>query len=424
MKPNFALSLSFDGLRMMHRAEDGWHLVGEVALDDPDMTGALERLRDAAKQLESGPMATKLLIPNDQIKYIALDTTRAEDEDVQEALHGATPYDVSELSYDFAKGGGRTYVAAVAKETLQEAKQFASEHGFNPICFAAVPEPFTFVGEAFFGSVDGKSVERDSEPVVVMGTAAVTVDPAPAPETTEAEVEETAEVASEPESEPEAAEAEDMSETVEEVEEPIFSPDPEPEPEPDDDAPAEDAPETEAEAPQYDAEAQPDAEVPAEDEPQGDVENEVSEEPEQETEAEPDGAVPLFASLRADRLDGAPEQAAETPREEPTLSRQEPPALAVPTDGGHEAARPVLAPSRDDELAAAAGSLTTDVPDAEAAPAITGEAPTAPVAWPAQPRPPKKINLRTLTNERSLAPVSHPSRKQTLLSVANRVSLV
>lgn len=170
MKPNFALSLSFDGLRLLHRAQGGWHLVGEVALDDPDLTGALAQLRGAAEGLDPAPMATKLLIPNDQIRYLAIDTTRAGEHDVVDALDGATPYAISDLVYDYAKGGGRTYIAAVAKETLTEAQAFAAEHGFNPISFAAVPEPFTYVGEAFFGGVPGVEAARDSEAVVVVGT--------------------------------------------------------------------------------------------------------------------------------------------------------------------------------------------------------------------------------------------------------------
>jgi hypothetical protein len=76
MKPNFALSLSFDGLRLMHRVSGGWHLVGQIALDDADLTGALDRLRAAADTLEPNGISTKILITNDQIKYLALDTTR------------------------------------------------------------------------------------------------------------------------------------------------------------------------------------------------------------------------------------------------------------------------------------------------------------------------------------------------------------
>ena len=141
MTPNFALSLSFDGLRLMHRVAGGWHVVGDVALDVDDLGAALADLRAKADILEPGGVFTKLLIPNDQIKYLALDTTRAEDDDVREALEGATPYPLDDLAYDFAKGGGRTYIAAVARETLQEAEAFAAEHNFNPVSYAAVPEP-------------------------------------------------------------------------------------------------------------------------------------------------------------------------------------------------------------------------------------------------------------------------------------------
>lgn len=187
MKPNFALSLSFDGLRLMHRADTGWTLVGEVALDDPDLTGALAELRAAGLSLAPEGMRTKLLLPNEQIKYVALDTTRTAEPEVQAALDGATPYTLDDLSYDYSKGGGRTYIAAVARETLQEAEAFAAEHGFNPVSFVGVPDPFTYMGEPFFGTAAaaaGEDIERDSEPVVIVGMAQLP-DPASVPFATE-----------------------------------------------------------------------------------------------------------------------------------------------------------------------------------------------------------------------------------------------
>ncbi len=172
MKPNFALSLSFEGLRLMHRAEGGWALVGEVALDDPDLSGALARLRDVADRLAPQGVTTKLLLPDEQIKYISLDGTQTDESDVRAALDGATPYALEDLAYDFSKGGGRTHIAAVARETLDEAESFAIEHAFNPVSFVAVPDPFSFVGEPFFGQTEaaaGQEVERDAEPVNVIG---------------------------------------------------------------------------------------------------------------------------------------------------------------------------------------------------------------------------------------------------------------
>lgn len=356
MKSNFALSLSFDGLRLMHRTLGGWHLVGQVALDDADVTGSLARLRSAADALEPGGIATKLLIPNDKIKYLALDTTRADEETVRDALDGATPYAVHELAYDFAKGGGRTYVAAVARETLEEAQQFASEHGFNPVSFAAVPEPFTYVGEAFFGATEGQTAERDAEPVIVIGEADVVLpDPDPQPEApledlpaTDATLEDTPDPDPQPEEQAETAEPEFSAEPAE-PEEP-------------------EAPEVEedAQAPLVESEAPTDPEPADVAEPVEDVE---------------DTAAPMFAyRLRADRNEGRPAEKPAAPatpaRTEPTVSRQPAPTLAVPTDAGDVSVPPLAAPSRDADTAPTA-TITTDTPDADVAVPITGEAPTA-----------------------------------------------
>lgn len=70
MKPNFALSLSFEGIRLARRAMGGWRVVGDVALDSDDLAGELAILRKTAAALEPAGVRTKLLIPNDQIKYM------------------------------------------------------------------------------------------------------------------------------------------------------------------------------------------------------------------------------------------------------------------------------------------------------------------------------------------------------------------
>ena len=221
MTPNFALSLSFEGIRLLQRSSDGWLLVDEVALDDADLGAALARMKDRAAQLDPSPLRTKLLIPNDQIRYLALDNPRADEADIRASLDGATPYALDDLVFDYSRGGGRTYVAAIARETLEEAEGFAAGYGFNPISFAAVPDAFTFVGEAFFGRtsaaaallIEGQTIERDVNAVVVVGRVAE-----PEPEV----VEETPEVTAEPEpiAEPESQEVEAEAE-LEEVVEPV-----------------------------------------------------------------------------------------------------------------------------------------------------------------------------------------------------------
>ena len=154
MKPNFALVLSFDGIGLLHRAPGGWHMVGEVALDSSDLAPALAVLRRTATGLDSEGLRSKLVIPNEQIRYLTLPAPmRGTDmaAHVAASLDGATPYDVADLRFDWISVGDQLHVAAVAVETLDEASSFASEHGFAPVSYVAMPPADAFPGEPFFG---------------------------------------------------------------------------------------------------------------------------------------------------------------------------------------------------------------------------------------------------------------------------------
>lgn len=183
MKPHFALSLSVEGIGLLHRAEGaGWHLVGEIAFDSADLAADLDGLRDKALAIDPDGLACKLILPEEQIKYLDLAAEDAPADDlatlVANALDGATPYRLEELAYDWVLTGGRVQVAAVARETLQEAEDFARHHRFNPVSFVARPDPSRFAGEPFFGLVrGGAAVERDAAPVTILPPA----DPAAIP---------------------------------------------------------------------------------------------------------------------------------------------------------------------------------------------------------------------------------------------------
>ncbi|SFR35610.1 hypothetical protein SAMN04488005_0842 [Yoonia tamlensis] len=178
MTIHFALLLSFEGIELLHRAKRGWKQVGTVSVEDDNLDEALAGLRAKALKIAPDGLATKLIIPMDQIKYLAIDSTQTNLDDIHAALDGATPYDLNELVIDYERSGGRTHIAAVARETLQEAQAFASAHKFNPVAFVAVPEPFTFQKEVFFGPTSeavqilgaGVAVERDHLPVMKVGT--------------------------------------------------------------------------------------------------------------------------------------------------------------------------------------------------------------------------------------------------------------
>lgn len=155
MKPPFALSLSMDGIRLIHIATDPEVHVGTVALDSASLTADLADLKEAAQAIEEQELSTKLIIPNDQIRYISTDPQGAPEEDFAEiarqTLVGATPYAVDELAFDYCMDAGILRIAAVARDTLQEAETFATEHGFNPVQFSALPNSTDFIGAPSFG---------------------------------------------------------------------------------------------------------------------------------------------------------------------------------------------------------------------------------------------------------------------------------
>lgn len=194
MKPNFALSLSVEGIRLLHRSAGGWHSIGNVPFDAEDMPAELAMLRKTAAALEPGGVRTKVLIPNDQIKYMTLETPGLSDADrlseARRALEGATPYAVEDLAFDISSDGAQTHIAAVARETLAEAEAFATSHRFHPVSFVAQPDSNVFQGEPFFGQTQaaetllepGDTVEPDEDAVVVLGPGAIPVEDQEAPE--------------------------------------------------------------------------------------------------------------------------------------------------------------------------------------------------------------------------------------------------
>jgi hypothetical protein len=155
MKPNFALDLTHDGISLLFRANGGWALVGDLDLDDPQMSEHLKALRARAEELGEGRITTKLIIPNSQILYTTLEAPGPDDVarevQIRVALEGMTPYAVSDLVFDWRAEGDVARVAVLARETMEEAEGFASQFGFNPVSFVARPGSGDFSGEPFFG---------------------------------------------------------------------------------------------------------------------------------------------------------------------------------------------------------------------------------------------------------------------------------
>ena len=56
MKPNFALTLSFNGIGLLHRSPSGWLDAGAVPFDHADLPAALAQLRKTAGLLDPAPL--------------------------------------------------------------------------------------------------------------------------------------------------------------------------------------------------------------------------------------------------------------------------------------------------------------------------------------------------------------------------------
>ncbi|MBC6438434.1 MAG: hypothetical protein GDA52_09960 [Rhodobacteraceae bacterium] len=147
----FALFLSPDGIALAHRQDAGhWALIGNTALDVPDLSRALAKLREAGEVRGGVNFETLLILPDDQILYTELADV-AESSGIPIRLEGLTPYAVEDLAWDWRDlGGGRIALAAVARETLDEAEAFARNAGFNGVGLAAAPPVQTFPGVPLF----------------------------------------------------------------------------------------------------------------------------------------------------------------------------------------------------------------------------------------------------------------------------------
>lgn len=185
MKPGFALSLSFEGISLLHNTADGWNEIGDVSPNSPDLGADLNMLRAAAEDLDPDNLFCQIIVPNDQIRYLTFESGAFGGDALRQmartALDGATPYAVDDLVFDLSVDGDQTHVAAVARETLAEAEAFAVDHNFNPVGFAAIPPSGAFPGEPFFGATefsktlpDPRSAEPDAG--IVMDVATQTID--------------------------------------------------------------------------------------------------------------------------------------------------------------------------------------------------------------------------------------------------------
>lgn len=188
MVTNFALSLSFDGIALLRRTGDVWAHIQEVPLDSGDLDAAVLGLRNRAEGLDPSGAQVTLIIPNEQIRYLKIPdpggNAASQDLAVRAALDGATPYQVADLVYDFVTKKDKILIAAVAKETLEEAEGFAVQNGFEPVAHSAQAPKGEFYGAVFFGATSnwtGQTPSRLAQAIRIVPADATALSPVVVP---------------------------------------------------------------------------------------------------------------------------------------------------------------------------------------------------------------------------------------------------
>ena len=178
MKPDFALSLSSEGLCLLQRAGSNWVLLDQVYIADADFVGRMEALRTLVKERSQNSSGVKLVIPNDQIKYYSLSRPKDASPDdiermIQLSLEAETPYRLDQIGFDWVSNVDTIYVAAVARQTLHEAEDFATLQGFLPLGNVGIAPDGEFIGEVFFGLANGAAplMECDANPIKIVYSA-------------------------------------------------------------------------------------------------------------------------------------------------------------------------------------------------------------------------------------------------------------
>ncbi len=153
----YALSFSDEAVHLQRRdrapdetAPAAWRHLGSVDFDAPGFREEFIRLRVMAGGEADLPVT--LIIPDDQILYTTLTVAPGADREraVGRALDGLTPYPIDDLAFDWDGDGDSVRVAAVARQTLREAREFAAQYGFDGQGFRATPAEGSYLGEPVF----------------------------------------------------------------------------------------------------------------------------------------------------------------------------------------------------------------------------------------------------------------------------------
>lgn len=156
-KPKYAVDLSNDGVSLSRRDKTGaWKLIGKVALSSENFSAEVENLKAGHTAGFDGKWIVQVRVPNSEVFISDInlgglkgDTVTSK---VNTFLGRNTPYSADDLVYDLVRkpNDDISYVAAITKETMAEARDFISGYGFEAAYYTAQLDKSDFPGHPRF----------------------------------------------------------------------------------------------------------------------------------------------------------------------------------------------------------------------------------------------------------------------------------
>ncbi|MFI0395191.1 hypothetical protein [Paracoccus jiaweipingae] len=171
-----ALSFTDDAVHLNVWRDGRWLPVAQAGFDAPQVA----TLRRAIAPADGSDPAVTVILPPDQLLYTRL-TVAPRPQAVRDALVGLTPYPVADLAFDWQPDDTGVQVAALVRQTLHEARDFVTRHGFAISDFTATPEPQQFPRPPVFTLTPGNAPDWPTAPAATPAVPVAAPAKAPTP---------------------------------------------------------------------------------------------------------------------------------------------------------------------------------------------------------------------------------------------------
>lgn len=129
----FAFETSLHSIRMLYDLKGAPTVLGDVSSTDPQLNKRMAELRTIAQRLTKRPLVITVVLPTEYVLFRTINedvSTQAKLDWWVEQILGKSQLTQEAVSASCQRVGERTYLAIVELQTLREARNFVSSHGF------------------------------------------------------------------------------------------------------------------------------------------------------------------------------------------------------------------------------------------------------------------------------------------------------